>query len=320
MTGAAGFIGSHVCRALLARGGQVIGVDSITDYYDPQLKEARLERLTGLAGFSFVRADIADKSAMAALAKSRPDITHIIHLAAQPGVRKSISDPFAYSHANLEGHLVMLEFARHLPKCAHFVYASSSSVYGANKSLPFRTEDATDSPVSLYGATKKACEVMSYSYAHLYAIPTTGLRFFTVYGPWGRPDMSAFLFTRAILRDEPIRMFNNGDMRRDFTYIDDIVAGTIAVADGPPVAETPPCRIYNIGNNRSEKLPDFIAEIERATGKKAIIQKEPMQPGDVKETYADIDPIQRDFGFAPKTSIAEGIPKFVAWYRDYYRE
>ncbi|HEX8813120.1 MAG TPA: NAD-dependent epimerase/dehydratase family protein [Terracidiphilus sp.] len=318
VTGAAGFIGFHVCQRLLERGETVIGVDNVNDYYDPTLKEARLSRLTDKPGFRFYRADIADHTAVEDLAGRHPEITRIIHLAAQAGVRYSLVNPYAYTHSNIDGQIAMLEMARHLPRCEHFVYASSSSVYGANKKLPFAVEDRVDNPVSLYAATKKACELMAHSYSHLYAIPTTGLRFFTVYGPWGRPDMSAFLFVKAILAGKPISVFNNGDMRRDFTYIDDIVSGVVAVSDHIPTGDGPPYRVYNIGNHRSEPLMRMIAIIEESLGRKAEIVFEPMQPGDVEETFADIEALRRDVGFEPSTAIDEGIPRFVRWYRDFY--
>lgn len=320
VTGVAGFIGFHVSRRLLSRGETVIGIDNINDYYDPLLKEARLSLLKLEKNFRFYRADIADRVAIGELSKKHEDIANIIHLAAQAGVRYSLVNPHAYTQSNVEGHLVMLELARQLKECKHFVYASSSSVYGANVKLPFSLDDRVDNPVSLYAATKKACELMSHSYSHLYNIPTTGLRFFTVYGPWGRPDMSAFLFVKAIVEGKPIRVFNYGDMRRDFTYIDDIVSGVLAVSDNPPnESNRPPYRLYNIGNHRSESLLRFIEVIESALGKKAETILEPMQPGDVKETFADIDAIQRDMGYKPTTSIDEGIPHFVEWYRTFYR-
>ena len=320
VTGAAGFIGFHVCQRLLQRGEAVIGVDNVNDYYDPSLKEARLAQLSGKPGFQFYRTDIADHHAVEDLAARHPEITHIIHLAAQAGVRYSLVNPYAYTHSNIEGQITMLEMARHLKNCKHFVYASSSSVYGANKKLPFAVEDRVDNPVSLYAATKKACELMAHSYSHLYSIPTTGLRFFTVYGPWGRPDMSAFLFVKAILAGKPISVFNNGDMRRDFTYVDDIVSGVVAVSDHVPSGDGPPYRVYNIGNHRSEPLMRMIGLIEESLGKKAEIVFEPMQPGDVKETFADIEALRRDVGFEPSTAIDEGIPKFVRWYREFYGE
>lgn len=320
VTGVAGFIGFHVARHLLSRGEAVIGIDNINDYYDPLLKEARLSNLKAERNFRFYRADISDRAAMVELFKKHENVTNIIHLAAQAGVRYSLINPHAYTQSNVEGHLVMLEFARQLKNCKHFVYASSSSVYGANTKLPFSLEDRVDNPVSLYAATKKACELMSYSYSHLYNIPTTGLRFFTVYGPWGRPDMSAFLFVKAIVEGKPIRVFNYGDMRRDFTYIDDIVSGVIAVNDNPPgESNSLPYRLYNIGNHQSESLLRFIEVIESALGKKAETILEPMQPGDVKETFADIKAIEKDMGYHPTTSIDAGIPRFVEWYRSFYR-
>ena len=321
LTGTAGFIGSHVSRALLARGETVIGVDNLNDYYDVTLKEARLARLTGERGFSFQRADIADRAAMEALCAAHPGIDRIVHLAAQAGVRYSLVNPFAYTQSNITGHLVMLEAARRLPKLAHMVYASSSSVYGGNTKLPFSVSDPVDRPISLYAATKRAGELMAYNYSHLFGLPLTGLRFFTVYGPWGRPDMSAFLFTKAILGSEPIKVFNNGDMRRDFTYIDDIVAGVLAALDHPPSPAgdgQPRHRVYNLGNHRSEPLMRFIEVIERACNRKARVEFAPLQPGDVPETYADIEASTRELGFLPRTAIDEGIPRFVAWFREYH--
>ena len=321
LTGAAGFIGYHTAQALLARGETVVGVDNLNDYYDVALKEARLARLTGERGFSFRRADIADRAAIEELCAQHPGIDRIVHLAAQAGVRYSLVNPFAYTESNITGHLVMLEAARRLPKLAHMVYASSSSVYGGNTKLPFAVSDPVERPISLYAATKRAGELMAYNYSHLYGLPLTGLRFFTVYGPWGRPDMSAFLFTKAILAGEPIKVFNNGDMRRDFTFIDDIVAGILAALDHPPVAAgdgQPRHRLYNLGNHRSEPLMHFIDVIERACKRKARIEFAPLQPGDVPETYADIEASTRDLGFLPRTTIDEGIPRFVAWFREYY--
>ena len=324
VTGAAGFIGSAVCGALLARGDAVLGVDNLSDYYDVRLKEARLARLAAHKDFSFCKADIADKDAMLALAAG--DIAGIVHLAAQPGVRYSLENPFAYVTANVMGHAVMLELARALQSSGHlkhFVYASSSSVYGANRKTPFAVGDAVDHPNSLYAATKRADELFAQTYAHLYGIACTGLRFFTVYGPWGRPDMAPMLFARAIAADEPIKVFNHGEMWRDFTYIDDIVAGVIRALDRPPSSESiksgpPPHAIYNLGNHKSEKLTDFITEIEKAMGKKAQMIMAPMQPGDVPSTFADIEASTRDLGFVPTTPISVGIPKFVAWFRNYY--
>ena len=319
VTGAAGFIGYHVSAALLERGEEVVGFDNLNDYYSVALKRDRLARLEERPGFRLITGDLAEKAdldAAAALARPR----RVIHLAAQAGVRYSLTHPEAYVRSNLVGHANVLEVCRHLDGLEHLVYASSSSVYGGNEKLPFSEEDRVDHPVSLYAATKKADELLSESYAHLYGLPQTGLRFFTVYGPWGRPDMALWIFTEKILAGEPIPVFNHGDMRRDFTYIDDIVAGVLAVADGPPQASAarPPHRIYNIGNNRPEQLLEMIAVLERALGREAKKDLLPMQPGDVPATYADIAAIQRDFGFSPSTPIAEGIPRFVSWYRAYH--
>ncbi|MBF0129960.1 MAG: NAD-dependent epimerase/dehydratase family protein [Alphaproteobacteria bacterium] len=321
VTGAAGFIGFHVCRRLLERGEEVIGVDQINDYYDPALKHARLDLLRGFDGFRFHRLDIADREAMFALLDAHPGLSSIISLAAQAGVRYSLVNPFAYSRSNVEGHLVVLEMCRRIKEFRHLVYASSSSVYGANTKLPFAMEDRVDHPVSLYAATKKAGELMAHAYSHLYRIPMTGLRFFTVYGPWGRPDMAYFSFAKDIVEGRPIRVFNNGDMRRDFTYIDDIVDGVIGCLDHPPRDDggTPPQRVYNIGNNQAEPLMRFIGVLESALGRKAELRFEPMQPGDVKETYADISAIHRDIGFQPSIPIDVGIPRFVDWFRSFYK-
>lgn len=318
LTGAAGFIGYHVAQGLLARGDQVVGVDNLNAYYEVSLKEARLANLKAREGFAFEKLDIADREAMLALAAKHPGITHVVHLAAQAGVRHSLTDPYTYVTSNVMGQVIMLELARKFSKLEHFVYASSSSVYGGNTKLPFSVDDETEQPNSLYAATKKADELIGHTYAHLYGVPSTGLRFFTVYGPWGRPDMAAFLFTRAILNDQPIRVFNHGEMWRDFTYVDDIVSGVLAALAHKPT-RTPPHAVYNLGNHRSEKLTDFIGVLEKALGRKATYQFEPMQPGDVARTYADIEASRRDLGFEPKTPISEGIPRFVAWYRDYYR-
>src|SRR5215813_1157853 len=320
LTGTAGFIGYHVSRALLARGETVIGVDSLNDYYDVALKEVRLAQLAGERGFSFRRANIADRAAIEELCRGHPDIDRIVHLAAQAGVRYSLVNPFAYTESNITGQVVMLEAARRLPKLAHMVYASSSSVYGGNTKLPFSIDDPVERPVSLYAATKRAGELMAYNYSHLFGLPLTGLRFFTVYGPWGRPDMSAFLFTKAILGSQPITVFNNGEMRRDFTFIDDIVAGVLAALDHRPAAGAaePRHRLYNLGNHRSEPLMRFIEVIERACNRKARIEFAPLPPGDVPEPYADIEASTRDLGFLPHTTIDEGIPRFVAWFREYH--
>ncbi|HWA70612.1 MAG TPA: NAD-dependent epimerase/dehydratase family protein [Rhizomicrobium sp.] len=316
VTGAAGFIGAAVSAALLARDDRVIGVDNLNPYYDVALKQARLARLADRPAFTFVQADISDRDAMRKLAS--PDITHVVHLAAQPGVRYSLENPYAYVTANVMGQVVMLELARALPGLKHFVYASSSSVYGANEKTPFAVGDAVDHPNSLYAATKRADELFGHAYAHLYGLPATGLRFFTVYGPWGRPDMAPILFATAIAAGKPIKLFNHGEMWRDFTYIDDIVDGVLRALDRPPTAK-PPHALYNLGNNRSEKLTDFIAALEQALGKKAILEMAPMQNGDVPATYADIDASTRDLGFSPTTPIGAGIPKFVDWFRGYYR-
>ncbi|MBT3307192.1 MAG: NAD-dependent epimerase/dehydratase family protein [Alphaproteobacteria bacterium] len=320
VTGAAGFIGFHTSRALLQRGDKVIGVDNLNDYYDVSLKQARLDVLGGDDGFRFECLDIADRAAVEDLIAKHGDITRVVHLASQAGVRHSLIDPYAYTRSNVEGHLVLLETCRRLARLDHFVYASSSSVYGGNTKMPFSIQDPVDTPLSLYAATKRSMELMAHSFAHIYAMPLTGLRFFTVYGPWGRPDMAAMIFIRKILADEPIPVFNNGDMRRDFTYIDDIVAGVLAVLDKPPVGQDglAPARVYNIGNNHSEPLMRYISLLEEALGKKAEIDFQPMQVGDVPETTADITETQRDFGFQPKTSIDEGLPRLVAWYKDYY--
>jgi len=317
LTGSAGFIGYHVAEALLARGDTVIGVDNLNPYYDVKLKTDRLAQLQARRGFSFVAADISDRPAIEAIVRQHPDITHVVHLAAQAGVRHSLVDPYAYVTSNVMGQVVMLEAARALGRLEHFVYASSSSVYGGNTKLPFSVGDETERPNSLYAATKKADELIGHTYAHLYGLPSTGLRFFTVYGPWGRPDMAAFLFTDAIMKGKPIRVFNDGNMWRDFTYVDDIVAGVLAAMARKP-SNSPPHAVYNLGNHRSEKLTDFIAEIERALNRKASFQFEPMQPGDVERTYADIEASRRDLGFDPKTPIREGVPRFVQWYRGYY--
>jgi len=321
VTGAAGFIGYHVSQALLARGEEVIGIDDLNAYYDVNLKHARLANLRADKRFAFHLLDVADSEAILDLAAECPEIDRIVHLAAQAGVRYSLTHPHAYTRSNVEGQLVMLEAARAIKGLRHFVYASSSSVYGGNTKLPFSVDDRVDNPVSLYAATKKAGELMAHCYSHLYRVPATGLRFFTVYGPWGRPDMSAYIFTRKILAGEPIPVFNRGDMKRDFTFIDDIVAGVVACLDKPPADApgTPPHRLYNLGNNRPEPLLRFIEVLEQAIGVKAQLAMEPMQPGDVKETYADIESSRRDFGFSPKTIIADGIPRFVAWYRDYHK-
>lgn len=327
LTGSAGFIGYHVATRLLARGEEVVGIDNINDYYSVNLKRARLQQLQNRYNtFQFLQVDFADQVALKEALSSR-SIDRVIHLGAQAGVRYSLTNPHAYVSSNLLGHLNILEYCRHCPDLKHLVYASSSSVYGSNTKLPFAVEDRVDLPVSLYAATKKSDELMSEVYAHLYRIPQTGLRFFTVYGPWGRPDMALWLFTDAIIKGKPIKVFNHGDMRRDFTFIDDIVTGVVSCLDNPPADDgTPkaggsisPHRVYNIGNHQSEPLLRMISVLEEAIGKPAIRQLEPMQPGDVKETYADITAIQQDLGFAPTTPIDVGIPKFVEWFKDYHK-
>ena len=314
LTGAAGFIGYHVAEALLARGEQVLGLDNLNAYYDVRLKEARLARLMERPGFAFRRCDLADRAAMDDLAAAARDITRIVHLAAQAGVRHSLAEPHAYVASNVLGHLAVLELARHLPRVDHLVFASSSSVYGANAHLPFVESDRVDTPLSLYAATKRADELMSHAYGHLFGLPQTGLRFFTVYGPWGRPDMAYFAFAEAILRGEPITVYDGGTPRRDFTYIDDIVAGVLGSLDRPPAGGQPPLRLLNIGNHRSEPVSALIALLEESLGRKAIIRPAARPRADVAETYADIAAIAALTGFAPATPLALGIPRFAAWF------
>jgi UDP-glucuronate 4-epimerase len=326
VTGAAGFIGFHVSKRLMTRGETVIGIDNVNDYYDPCLKESRLSELRKLNSgeFRFERVDFADHEALER-ALERHDFDRIIHLGAQAGVRYSIDNPRAYVQSNLVGHVNMLEVARHHGS-SHFVYASSSSVYGNNKTLPFSVEQRVDKPISLYAATKKSDELISETYSHLYRMPQTGLRFFTVYGPWGRPDMAMWIFTRNILAGKPIQVFNHGEMRRDFTYIDDIVTGIVACHDNPPSDDgepkaggsVAPHRVYNIGNHRSEDLMRMIGLIEESCGRKAEIEFLPLQPGDVPETFADISAISADLGFKPTTPIDRGVPTFVNWYKEYH--
>ena len=330
VTGAAGFIGFHVARALLTQGRAVVGVDNLNSYYDPKLKDARLAVLARLPGFRFEKLDLADRAGTKALFEAvRPEL--VIHLAAQAGVRYSLENPHAYVDANLVGFLNVLEGCRH-GRVRHLTFASSSSVYGANTKMPFSVHDNVDHPVSLYAATKKANELMAHSYSHLYGLPTTGLRFFTVYGPWGRPDMALYLFTKAIFEDRPIDVFNHGNMRRDFTYIDDITEAVIRVADRAaepnaawdgaapdPGTSKAPYRLYNIGNHTPVPLMTLISSLEKAIGKEAKKTLLPMQPGDVPETFADVEDLVRDIGFQPSTTIDEGVRRFVAWYRDYYR-
>ncbi len=316
VTGAAGFIGFHVARTLLDRGERVIGIDNLNDYYDVWLKEARLAKLHEYRNFKFAKLDIADRDRIFDLVESHPDLRDVIHLAAQAGVRYSLQDPFCYIDANVMGTLVMLEAARRVRGLRGMVYASSSSVYGANTKQPFSVDDPVDHPVSLYGATKRSCELIAESYSRLYGLSLTGLRFFTVYGPWGRPDMAAYLFTRAILAGEPIQVFNEGRMARDFTYIDDIVAGIAAAADRPGALGEH--RIYNLGNHRPEQLLDFIGVLERLLGRMAIKRLLPMQLGDVPASYADIETARRDLGFEPQVTIETGLAAFVEWYRQYH--
>ena len=317
LTGGAGFIGFHATKALLGRGHSVTGLDELNAYYDPALKRARLSEI-GTASYRFVQADIAEPRALAAAANERYDV--ILHLAAQAGVRHALKDPGAYTRSNLVGHQNVLEFARAHAGLQHLVYASSSSVYGNDTPAPFSEEARADRPVSYYGATKRAGELLSHAYAELYGLKQTGLRFFTVYGPWGRPDMAYWLFTEAILRGRPIPVFGGGRLRRDFTYIDDIVAGVVAALDRPPAdsAEAPPHRLYNLGNSHPEDVAGLIRTIEEATGRRADIRQEDGPPGDVRETYADITRAARDFGFAPRVKLTEGIARFVDWYRRHH--
>lgn len=329
VTGAAGFIGYHLCDRLLAQGHTVVGLDNLNDYYDVQLKKDRLARLEGRPGFRFVLQDMAEREAMSALFAAEK-FTHVINMAAQAGVRYSLINPMAYVDSNLVGFANLLEGCRH-NSVQHFVFASSSSVYGLNTSQPFSEHNNVDHPVSLYAATKKSNELMAHSYSHLYGLPCTGLRFFTVYGPWGRPDMALQLFAHAIMKDEPIKVFNGGRMRRDFTYIDDIVEGVVRLlplapkpdpqwdaATPDPATSSAPWRIYNIGNNQTVELNDFIAALEDALGKKAIRDLLPMQPGDVEATWANIDALSQATGFAPVTPLKTGIERFVAWFKEYY--
>ena len=328
VTGAAGFIGMHVARLLLERGDEVVGIDNLNDYYDPRLKQARLKNLEPYARFGFRRIDVADAPAIAALFAGE-GFERVVHLAAQAGVRYSLTNPQAYIQSNLVGFANILEGCRH-SRVEHLVYASSSSVYGANARMPFSVHDEVDHPVSLYAATKKSNELMAHSYSHLYGLPTTGLRYFTVYGPWGRPDMSPWLFTRAILEGRPIDVFNHGRMQRDFTFIDDIAEGTVRVLDRiaapnpdfdagnpDPGSSRAPYRVYNIGNHQPVELMNFIETIERALGMEAKKNFLPMQAGDVPVTYADVADLVRDTGFAPKTTLAEGIARWTAWFRSY---
>jgi UDP-glucuronate 4-epimerase len=329
VTGSAGFIGFHVCRYLLARGDEVVGVDNLNDYYDVSLKQARLDQLLGHESFVFHKLDIADREGMKRLFDTA-GVERVVHLAAQAGVRYSLENPHAYVDSNLVGFVNVLEGCRQ-QQIEHLVYASSSSVYGANETIPFAESDNVDHPVSLYAATKKANELMAHTYSHLYALPTTGLRFFTVYGPWGRPDMSPILFTKAILAGEPLKIFNHGKHRRDFTYIDDIVEGVVRVLDHvasgnpqwsgqapDPASSRAPWKLYNIGNSQPVELLTYVELIEQALGRTTTKELLPLQPGDVEHTYADVSALKADIGYQPSVSVQDGIQRFVKWYRDYY--
>ena len=317
VTGAAGFIGHHVATALLARGERVLGIDNLNNYYDVRLKQARLDRLAGDAGFEFRPMDISDREAVFALVDQNPDLTGIVHLAAQAGVRHSLIDPYAYVQSNVMGHLVIQEAARRLKDLRHLVYASSSSVYGANRKLPFAESDPVDTPISLYAATKRADELMAHVYGHLFQLPQTGLRFFTVYGPWGRPDMAYYSFARAIAAGEPITVYGDGLLKRDYTYIDDIVAGVLGCLDRPPEGDLP-VRVLNIGNHRAEEVNLLISLLEQELGRPAIIRHEPRPALDVEETFAAVEAIGALTGYRPTTPLSVGIPRFVAWFRAWH--
>ncbi|WP_145339037.1 NAD-dependent epimerase [Pantoea sp. PSNIH1] len=331
VTGAAGFIGFHVSQRLLAAGHQVVGIDNLNDYYDVSLKQARLDQISPHPAFTFIKMDLADRQAISSLFEQHA-FERVIHLAAQAGVRYSIDNPHAYADANLTGHLNILEGCRH-HKIGHLLYASSSSVYGLNRKMPFSTDDSVDHPVSLYAATKKATELMSHTYSHLYQLPTTGLRFFTVYGPWGRPDMALFKFTRAMLAGEAIDVYNRGEMTRDFTYIDDIAEAIVrlqavvpqpdsawSVEHGSPASSSAPYRVYNIGNSQPTRLMTYIESLEKALGIEAVKNMLPMQPGDVLGTSADTQPLYDAINFRPQTSVEQGVQQFVDWYRDFYQK
>lgn len=312
LTGAAGFIGMHVAETLLARGDRVIGIDNLNPYYDVGLKRARLARLEAQPGFRFLAIDVADREAMLGLAESQAEVTRIVHLAAQPGVRHSLVDPYAYVQANVMGHLVVLELARRLKRLEHLVYASSSSVYGGNHELPFTETDRVDHPVSLYAATKRSGELISESYAHLFGLPQTGLRFFTVYGPWGRPDMAPWMFSEAILEGRPITLYDAGRLKRDFTFVEDIATGVVGCLDRPAPTAHP--RLLNIGNHRSVEVRRFVAVLEEALGKRAVVVDTPRPATDVPETFADIEAIRAVCGYEPRTPIEAGIPRFAEWF------
>jgi UDP-glucuronate 4-epimerase len=317
LTGAAGFIGYHVTQALLARGETVIGIDNLDPYYDVRLKRGRLAQLADAPGFTFHEIDIAERDAVLGLTSRHRDIRRIVHLAAQAGVRHSLVDPYAYVRANVMGHLVIQEAARHLDGLEHLVYASSSSVYGANATMPFAETDRVDTPLSMYAATKRADELMSHAYGHLFGLPQTGLRFFTVYGPWGRPDMAYYGFARAIVAGEPITAYDGGSLKRDFTYIDDIVAGVVGCLDCPPDGAVP-VRILNIGNHRAERVDTLIALLEQALGRRAVVRDAPRPLADVAETFASVEAIGALTGYAPTTPLAVGIPRFAAWFCDWH--
>jgi UDP-glucuronate 4-epimerase len=318
LTGAAGFIGYHVATALLEQGERVVGLDRLDDYYDPRLKQARLQRLEGRPGFEFHRIDVADRVAIEALFRTNKDAWAVVHLAAQAGVRHSLIDPYAYVQSNVMGHLVILEAARRLPALRHLVYASSSSVYGANQKLPFAETDRVDAPISIYAASKRADELMSHAYAHLFGLPQTGLRFFTVYGPWGRPDMAYYSFARAIVEGEPITLYDGGRLKRDFTYIDDIVAGVLGCLERPPEGPVT-ARLLNIGNHQSETVGTLIALLEQAFGRLAVVRDVPRPATEVEETFATTAAIAGLTSFAPNTPLEVGIPRFAAWFRAWYR-
>lgn len=321
LTGAAGFIGYHVAEALLARGDQVLGIDNLNPYYDVALKKARLRRLTAHPGFAFQDMDVSDRAGLHALVRTHKHIRRIVHLAAQAGVRHSLVEPYSYVQSNVMGHLVVQEAARLLDGLDHLVYASSSSVYGANRKLPFTESDPVELPISLYAASKRAAELMSHAYAHLFALPQTGLRFFTVYGPWGRPDMAYYGFASAIAAGVPITVYDNGELKRDFTYVDDIVTGVLGCLDRPPLASpgAPPARVLNIGNSRAERVSTLIALLEEGLGRRAIVRHAPRPAADVVETFADISAIAALTGYAPTTPLAVGISRFVAWFESFHR-
>jgi UDP-glucuronate 4-epimerase len=320
VTGAAGFIGFHLASTLLDRGERVVGLDNFIHFYDPALKQARAAELVKRDGFTFHEMDVADPKALESLFERHPGIDRVLHMAGQPGVRQSITHPWEFLHSNIDGQLAMVEAVRRLPDFKHLVFASSSSVYGDSKQVPFALDNPADRPRSLYAASKRAAEHIAATYSHLYGIPITALRFFTVYGPWGRPDMAAFLFIDAVLRGNKLWLFNGGDLKRDFTYIEDVIAGVLAAMDRPPVPDPEGLRyaVYNLGNHRTVDVRDFVKVIEAACGRKAKIEQAPMQPGDVHVTYADISASTRDLGYLPRTPIEEGIPRTVAWYKRHY--